>query len=1287
LALGQGGTTGSLSGTVTDPKGAVVAGATVVVKNNATGAQFTTQTNNEGAFRVPSLNNGVYTATVTAQGFKQANVTEIKINVGDASSINVELEVGAQTEQVTIVGGGELLKTENATIGTTLTGRQITDIPTASRDALDLVLAMPGTATPGRPRTSTVNGLPKGALNISIDGINVQDNLLKSSDGFFTYIRPRTDAISEVTVSTSNPGAESSGEGAVQIKFTTQSGSSQYNGGLYWYHRNPALNANYYFNNRNLPPDPNTGKAPQNRILLNQYGGKLGGPIWIPGLLKSKDRAFFFVNYEEFRLPETLSRTRTILSPEAQSGVFRYLEASTGTPSLPTCVTFDATRRVCSANVLQLANNTAFPNTGDPTVTSLLSSIRGSLSGAVIQNTGNPNLQTASFINPGGQDRFFPTVRFDFKVTKKHNLENIWNYQTFKSQVDFLNGVDPAFPGFPNFGSQDSIRFSNTTALRSTLTPNLVNEARFGLVGGTVLFFPQVSPAQFQNQAGFNLGIGAAGISGATVTTTTQRRNTPVKQFSDTLSWVKGSHSMSFGFNFTKVNFFQQIFAPVIPNITFGVDQVRDGAFALFNGLPANQRAGAAALYATLTGRITAIGANARLDENTDNYKFLGDLISRASQSEYGIFAQDTWRVRQNLTLSYGLRWEVQLPFVPGNNTYSATTFAGLFGESGQGNLFRPGTLAGAPTQFVRYNEGDKAYNTNYGNFAPSVGFTYSPNFREGFMRRIFGNSGQTVLRGGFSMAYIREGVNTFQSIFASNPGGTIDATRSLTLNNLPVGTLLRNRPFAPPTIPTQPAYPITGVVTNSANAFSPNQDIGYVESWSFGVQREITPNMVFEARYIGNRGHKLWRQYNLNEVNVFENGFLNEFRLAQQNLVANINAGRGLNFRYFGAGTGTSPLPIILGHFAGLSGAAVNDPARYSSTLFANATFVNALHPLAPSPVGFAATLASAANESLFGPNRAAAGIPINFFVVNPGKRGGAFIFDNGSQTWYDAVTLELRRRLAKGLLVQANYTFGKSLSNAFASSSLAFANYFTLRNPALSKYESPFDVTQSFKTNFIYELPVGKGKTFLGDAGGFLDKFVGGWGFNGNIRIQSGTPFSFGNVQLVGLTKKELQNAIGVYREADGFVYFLPADIRQNTIRAFNLGFATGTNQPVYIQGNPQGRYIAPAATGNCLQGFTGGCGFADVVLKGPAFFRWDLSVVKKVRFTERTNFELRAEFLNAFNNINFIAGNPAADVNAVGGFNLDSFSRFTSAYQDLSTTNDPGGRLVQIVLRLNF
>ncbi len=882
----QAGSTGSLSGTIMDPKGAVVAGASVKVVSKATGQEFSAQTSDDGTFTVPSLTAGIYTATVTASGFKQTSVTDIKIDVGKPSSINVELEIGAANEIVTVVGGGELLQTQTATIGTTLTGRQITDLPTASRDALDLVLALPGTTTPGRPRTSSVNGLPKGALNITLDGINVQDNLLKSNDGFFTYVRPRTDAISEVTVSTSNPGSESSAEGAVQIKFVTQGGSNEYHGGVYWYHRNPSLNANYWFSNRDLAPDFVTKKAPQQRILLNQPGGKFGGPISIPGLFSGKDKAFFFVNYEEYRLPEkSPGRVRNILSTQAQSGIHRFTTTlqncapgqTTGcyTPTAPTACTAGSTR-TCSVNVFTLAAAAGLPSllsTPDPTISALFGDIRSSLTGvnAIIQPTGNPNIEQATFFNTGGQVRKFPTVRFDFKLTDKHHIENIWNYQQFRSTVDFLNGVDPIFPGFPNFGSQDSNRFSNSTAWRWTITNNIVNEARFGLLGGTTLFFPQVNPGQFENQGGVALAISAAGVTNATATTGPQRRNTPVKQFTDNLNWVKGNHSINFGGSYTRVNFWQQL-VTVVPTVNFGISSTLAGdtaAFGAFSSLAAgvNQQGNAAALYSTLAGRISSITRNARLSEDTNEYTLQGDLISRAQQSEWGVYAQDTWRIRPNVTLTAGLRWEVQGPFIPLNDTYArASSFAGLYGESGEGNLFQPGVLAGAPTAMVLFSKGSTAYETRYDSFAPSLGITYSPNFQDGFMKKLFGESGRTVLRGGFSIAYVREGVNTFQSLYAANAasglqlaGGTINASQNTNTQPFPLsfGNYFRNGLPAGPNFQQEPVFPNRGSITDSINEFHPNLKIGRVNSFTFGIQRELDSNNVIEVRYVGNRGHR----------------------------------------------------------------------------------------------------------------------------------------------------------------------------------------------------------------------------------------------------------------------------------------------------------------------------------------------------------------------------------------------------------------------------------------------
>ena len=1332
-ALAQG-PTGSLSGTVIDPKGDVVPAATITLKENATNREFTTQTSGEGTFNVPSLSSGTYTATVVAKGFKQAVVTDIKIDVGKPSSINVSLEIGAASETVTVVGGGELLQTQTATIGTTLTGRQITDLPTASRDALDLVLAMPGTTTVGRPRQSSVNGLPKGALNITLDGINVQDNLLKSNDGFFTYIRPRTDAISEVTVSTATPGAESAGEGAVQIKFVTTGGSNEYHGGLYWYHRNPALNANYWFNNRDLAPDPVTGKAPQSRILLNQPGGKIGGPIRIPKLYNGKDKAFFFVNYEEYRLPEKTLRTRNILSTQAQSGIYRFLSTAYTPPagSAITCSGSGASR-ICSVPVFTLAGlaGPSFFTTPDPSVSGVLNQIRGSLTGAVIKDSGDPNIQQVTFVNTGGQVRKFPTVRFDFNVGKNHHIENIWNYQQFRSKVDFLNNVDPAFPDFPNLGSQDSNRFSNSTAWRWTVSQNLVNEMRYGILGGTSLFFPQVNGAQFANQNGFSLSLnnfvsGGLTLQNATVTNAPSRRHTPVRQFSDNLTWINGNHSFNFGGSFTKITYWAQN-QTIVPTAVFSTNQTLDPAgFNAFNTtanpLPATQQGVAAQLYYLLSGRLTAINANARLNEETLQYKYLGDLQARAGQKEYGLYAQDSWRIRPNLTLNLGLRWEVQLPFEGLNDAGATVSYEGLFGESGAGNMFRPGVLEGGASTYALFGTGYKAYHASYGNFAPTVGFAYSPSFKSGLLRRLSGESGQTVIRGGFSMAYNREGVGVFTAVTGSNPGGTITTNRNLTLGNLAAGTYLRQGPFAPPSFPSTPVYPNTGLITDAVNGFLPDLKVGYVESWTLGLQRELTSDTVLEVRYVGNRGHALWRQYDLNELNIIENGVFNEWKLAQANLLANIaanrcqtglnptaNAGCQANFAYFGPGTGTFPLPITLGYFQGLSAAAATTASNYTNANFRSSTYYNTMNPLNPTPLTFGNNLASTSFDN----RRTGAGalFPYNHFFVNAGKRGGAFLVDNGAQTWYDAFTIELRRRLSAGLLIQSSYTFGKALSNTYASSSSVYDQPNTIRNAALRKGVTPFDITQSFKMNFIYELPVGKGKKFFGGVNGLVDGLLGGWGLNGNIRIQSGNPFSLANVQLVGMTQKELQDAVGVYRDPDGFIYVFPKDIRENTVKAHNLGIVTRqpvTTQPSittieYTTGAPSGRFIAPAGFANCQQSFGyvpslsttneltrtvgGGCGYANLVLKGPSFFRSDISIVKKIRFTERTNLELRGEFLNAFNNINFLVGAAGNDVNTLTGFTSSAFGRMTAAYQDLSTTNDPGGRLVQLVLRFNF
>jgi hypothetical protein len=1122
----------------------------------------------------------------------------------------------------------------------------------------------------------------------------------KSGDGFFTYIRPRTDAIEEVTVSTSNPGAESAAEGAVQIKFTTKGGSNEFHGGLYEYHRNPALNANYWFNNRDQRApagvDPSTFRAPRDRVLLNQYGGKLGGPISIPKLFSGKDRAFFFFNYEEYRLPEQSSRVRTIMHPRTQQGMFRWVRTLA-----------NGTKVIEERNLFQLAAAQGVVSTADPTVGKLLAEIRTAASSTgsieVVEDPNivtNPNTQRYTFTNSGNQSRYFPTVRFDINLSSKHRLENIWNYQFFTGTVDFLNGTDPAFPNFPNQGFQGSNRFSNSTALRSTLTTGIVNEARFALNGGTVLFFPNVNAGQFANQGGWNLGISAAGITNATVSTGQSRRNAPVMQFSDSLTWTKGSHTLNFGGGFTQVNFWQKA-ETAVRSVTFGVDandqteikMFGNTAFntANFPGANATDIGRARGIFATLVGSITNLSGFAALDEKTLKYSFFGPTIQRARQREMGFFASDSWRVNQNLTLSAGLRWEVQFPVIAQNSVYAGGTLDNLFGVSGAGNLFKPGTLTGKAPVYFQVKAGEHFHNTDYSNWAPSVGFAWSPNLQNGLLKKVFGQGGQSVLRGGYSVAYNREGIGQYTQ-FSGNPGLTIDASRSVGLGNLvpaPIGTnlplLLRDSSkLGAPTFLDAPDYNNLGNINNVIRAFDPNLKVPYVQSWSFGWQREINRDTVFEARYVGNRGKRFLQDYNFNETNIVENGYLAEFKIAQANLLANQAAGRGNTFAYTTA-PGTRPLPIHLAYFSGLTGAAANNTSSYNSTQFTNLTNLNTLSTLAPSPYGLAGILDGnvtfRANAARIDPATGRSILPVNFFRANPDRRGGAIYRGNGGGSYYDALQLELRRRLSHGLLVQGSYTFAKTNSLYRTS----------FRAPSWVKGGNGLGITHGFKLNWIYELPIGRSKWIGGNAGSVLDRVIGGWEFHGIARIQSGAPNAIDGVRLVGMTREQLQKEMTLrFDHANGIIYHFPQDIIDNTIKAFNVDIRTNTNATLKgfsDRGAPTGRYFAPANSANCVEVYGDQCAPLRIVLFGPRFDRYDMSVVKKTKITETVNFEFRAEFLNAFNNINFMIGNPANDFTGIGGFNTDAFGRLGQAYRDLSTTNDPGGRLIQFVARINF
>jgi carboxypeptidase family protein len=1266
LGLAQTTSASRISGTVMDSQGAVIPNADVVIKNNETGAEFKLKSGEDGSFVLPGLRLGTFTVTVSSSGFKQTVIPDVQTVVGDTVVVEVRMQPGAASETVTVTGGAEVLQKESTTVGSTITGRQISELPFTSRNALDLVLNLPGTTTPGRPRTSSVNGLPQGSLNITLDGLNVQDNLIRSGDGFFTYIRPSTDAVGEVTVSTATPGAESAGEGAVQIKFVTKGGTNQYHGNVFFEDRQPNLNANYYFNNlAGLPRTP---------TRLDQYGFSVGGPItpWL------KDRAFFFVNYERYRLPESTLRQPIVMTSDAARGIFKYRKTDGS---------------IASVDLFALAGSKGFTSTRDPLIGARLDDMVGSFANGTFKaDPVDLNAGQLSFINNGGQNRYYTVTRFDFNLTSKHHLEAIWNYNAFRNVMDFLNSVDPVFPKpFPQiFGGQQSNRFGFVIALRSQLSSAVVNEARFGLDGGTVTFCSSgCAPADFAAFNGLALTLpGSYSNFYNNFTRSGSWRNTPVKQFTDNVNWLKDKHSFSFGGSYTYITAWSN--APQnIPTVSFGVD-AQDPANSMFNttnfpGASAATLTSAAGIYGFLAGRVLAVTQVAPLEEQTNAYRLGGTLTTRNRAREWGIYLADNFKFRPNLTLNYGLRYEYAIPFEHMNNVYSSADFDTLFGGSGPGNLFKPGPpVVAVPTApFQAWTDSTLAYRPDKNNVAPTIGVAWTPQAKHGWLNKVLGED-KTVLRGGYSIAYNRESISFLSQLPGGNPGATASLGYSLA-GTSQAGTLLLRNGLRPVTTPPPPTYPIPFRPTqgDTLSAFDPNIKIPYTQSWSFGIQRELDKNTVFEARYVGNHAIGIWRRFSPNEVNIFESGFLNEFKLAQNNL-AIARAANPASNNFGNAGlTGQVPLPIMAASFGSVT-----------SSQFSSASNANLV---AQGQAGNLANLL--ARSTTFQANRVAAGLPANLFVVFPQAISGSAVnttiaVGNGGSSTYNGLQLEIRRRLANGLLVQGSYSFSKALTNDFFALSSQNGNDQprTLRQPAQDRGISPYDTRHAFKVNYIYELPFGHGKRFAysGPGSSVIDQLIGGWETHGIVRWNSGRPILLtsgratfnqfeSGVILVGMNASDLQDMIKIRKDpADatkGTVAFLPQDVIDNTLKAFGINC---TPAPGKVDCGPTGRYIAPASTPGQLG--------ARIFFRSPSFFRADLSAVKKFHIRESMNLELRAEFLDAFNNINFFIGDPNG-VTATHAANSATFGRTSFAYRDLSTTSDPGGRLIQLVARFNF
>jgi hypothetical protein len=1236
-AFGQGGSTASLSGVVTDKDGGVVPGATVVIKNTATGESNTTVTNASGAWSLPGLSVGAYKVTITLAGFKTAE-TDVRLQAGSQNQLQTKLEVGALSEVVTVSAGTDLIRTQTPTVSSTINADFITTLPRADRNALNFLIFLPGVQTiggAGSARNSTVSGLPQNTINITIDGIS-NSNLLQSGDGFFSMVVPRLDAVEEVTMTTATAGANATGQGAVQIAFQTRSGTNRFETSLYSYNQHRMFNSNTFFNRLNGNPVPEATNF--------TYGGRVGGPIIIPGLFDGRGKAFFFFNYEEVYNPIETPRARTIIRQSALNGNFTYNQTT------PTTV-----------NVLALAAANGQISSYDPTTKALLESIRqaASTTGTISEVVTSPNTAAYNYLVPNKGVRHNPVTSITVNITPNHRLQGAYHYQAFSNTPDTLNNADARFPGFPAYGDQVSTRTSGSITLRSTLSSSKVNELRGGWQSSPLGFFDNATPDMFANQGGYALALGfdlTAAHPGAAAGPS--QRNTIPYSIDNTFSWLKGSHSMSFGGNFTRLDDWADNWNNV-PAITMGFVAANDPAEFMFTaanfpGSSNGDRNSARALYALLTGRVSQISATGRLNEAGTEYVYNGHAVRRERMDEYALFAQDQWRWKPTVTITAGLRYQLQMPMKPTNGVFTANTIESACGPSGLGsgphgifcNIFNPGVLNN-PTvvpEFYQYSANVKGYDTDYNNVAPNIGAAWRPNVQDGFLRKLFGDPEIATLSAGYSRSYNRERVDRFLNVYSGNPGQTTPATRGTGNNQFPLVLPGETWPLlysqksrlGPPAFQTEPKFPVIAAPTNDLFVFDPAITIPYTDSWSVAFQRAIDKNTVGEVRYIGNRNIGAWIDgQGWNDANIYENNFLREFELAQDNLHQNVLAGRGSTFAYFGQGSGTSPLPIFLAHLNALPAGAASNPASYTGTGWTNSNFTSRMDPYNPNPEAIANGVTGNNNTPIglynsgnFFNNAKSVGYPINFWVMNPLVDEVNVTKNNPGGVRNHQFIGELRRRLSAGLAVQGSYTFSRQRTESIQDLHLPL---FDLQNTG---------VPHAFKMIWTYDIPYGRGKRYGANISPWVDYIVGGWVFSGAGRVQVQS-FVLRDAVIVGMSHDEAREALKQVRFVPDpvtgamRVYNFPQDIIDQTRRAYN----TDETQPTfYAPGTePTGRYFAPAGGPDCNFLNPGDCGTADLWFRGRWFGEFDFRLAKSVP-VKTARVEVSAEVFNALMAKNF-------------------------------------------------
>ena len=1254
-----------------------------------------TKTGSDGVYQFLQVPPATYTLTVVATGFGTLKRDNVTLQVSLPATVDISMEVKGRSEVVEVTGEATLVNTTDATQGNVFGAEQIQNLPAEGRDPVSILSLQPGVVYVGRnvdqtfdSRGGSVNGARSDQTNVTLDGIDNNDQELGFA--FQGALRTPLESIQEFRVTTSNSNADAGRSSGAQVALLTKSGTNSFHGSVYEYNRSNVGEANDWFNKHNQLNSGFPNEPPH--LVRNTFGATAGGPI-------RKDRVFFFTAYEGKRSRENFQVTRIVPSDNLRNGIVQYLTCGAGAAT--DC---DNPTQVVTLSPQQFASM-------DPSCTSIGSCPLGPGADpavmAVFQQYPHPNNDTVgdgldfrgfTFSSPGPEKLDTYTAKIDFNLTRngitcscagicRGNLQND-HFVEKKESVSQTGDSGSEFPGLPPNLTGLSNSKGIIASYNAVLSSNLINSFRYGFIR------QGVDNIGLKNQHFVHF----RGLDNPQGFTTATQSHVPVNNFVDDVTWTKGKHTLQFGGNFRIINNIRKSDSTSFFTASTNVSWLDNAAIAQ-QGSSLDPRAFgfpdvADSFANSYDSPVSALaGLVVEVDSNYNLTKTLaalpeGAFVPRHFRAhEFETYGQDSWRVTPNLVLTFGLRYTLLQPPYETTGTQTAPSvslndwFSRRFAAMQAGQTYAPTVTFNLSGQA---NGKQPYWNWDYKDIAPRFAFAWSPSTDSGLFHKLFGGAGKTSIRGGYGIYYDHFGqgiTNSFDrngsfglSTSISNPAGTQDVDTSAHFTDLfTIPTTSQQTtsdcPVAPCSI-INPAPSGSFPVTPPTTAFSITWGLDdklktpYSHVFDFSITRELPSGFVFEAAYVGRLGRRLLQEDDLAmPLDIRDPKSGTDYFAATTQLTKAANAGVDIN--------SLAPIPYWENLFPAAAGNLGFGPpggtpsknnlgcapgGNFNSTTYTATQAMYDMYSCFPgnetTGLFVADLLCLPACATLPGQ-----GAPAPFAFFDP-QWSSLYAWRSIGNASYHAAQFMLRHATSHGLSLDFNYTFSKSIDIGSNAERINQFEGFGLGSQIINSWQpnalravSDFDTHHQITTNWIYELPVGRGKAFGGDLHGVPQAVLGGWNLSGLARWTSGYPFGVGPGLGFWSTNWELTSSA-----------FQTAPVKTGTF--------------IDANGNPNVFSNFGAATNSFRKAFPGESGQRNE-LRGPGFFSVDLGLGKSWKITESQALTFRAEAFNISNSVRFDVA--TATINNLSLVNSTNFGKY------ISTLSSP--RVMQFSLRYSF